>query len=124
MDAPTREDLQGAATGIARLQSTYDLKAADFINGYIMNTNFKANLSTNDAYHMGLSLYESKDYRNAHKWFLHVWQNMPKETQDIKQYAPEISARTLLKYMAFAMQKLGTKNCVNFVQNNKLLLFR
>lgn len=65
---PGDEDLSGAATALLRLQDVYNLDPHDLMNGLIRGEKVGEKLTAQDAFEVGKSAYNQRDYYHCLQW--------------------------------------------------------
>ncbi|XP_067632874.1 prolyl 4-hydroxylase subunit alpha-1-like [Eurosta solidaginis] len=69
MHLPDGKELQGAAKGLGRIQTMYNLSSNDLANGVINDLNYGTKLSAGDCFEIGANLFEAREYPLAIDWF-------------------------------------------------------
>lgn len=97
-ELPTERDLWDACEGIARIQSTYDLKVGDFINGNINGKQYNDSMSTADILSVGAYLFMKNRPSDAIQWLQEVPQRLQEELLIQPRHLPikEVDALRLL----------------------------
>nr|XP_036228686.1 prolyl 4-hydroxylase subunit alpha-2 [Bactrocera oleae] len=65
---PDISDLRAAAKGLGRLQIMYNLSTTDLADGIINGVNYGSELSVDECFEIGSSLFEVKEYPLAKEW--------------------------------------------------------
>merc|ERR1711892_90233 len=98
---PSDEDLNGAATGLMRLQDTYRLDTDSLSRGILNGQNYGPTLSAHDCFELGRQTYNNGDYYHTTIWM----------EQAMKLYHEEvektISKADILEYLAFSAYMSG-----------------
>ncbi|XP_039962641.1 prolyl 4-hydroxylase subunit alpha-1-like [Bactrocera tryoni] len=68
MSLPDISELRGAAKGLGRLQTMYNLKTPDLADGVINGVYYGSELSAYECFEIGSNLFEAKEYPLAKEW--------------------------------------------------------
>uniref|UniRef100_A0A069DMS4 procollagen-proline 4-dioxygenase n=1 Tax=Clytia hemisphaerica TaxID=252671 RepID=A0A069DMS4_9CNID len=98
---PAEEDMKGALNAVFRLQDTYDLPAADFIDGLGGDRAHK--LSVEEIFEIGFLCVGINDHYHAHQWLNEALNPFPVGIQQVG-FLDRIS---LLEYLAWSEYHLG-----------------
>uniref|UniRef100_A0A0A1WEX2 procollagen-proline 4-dioxygenase n=1 Tax=Zeugodacus cucurbitae TaxID=28588 RepID=A0A0A1WEX2_ZEUCU len=79
---PDVNELRGATKGLGRLQTMYNLSTADLAEGYINDIYYGSELSLNDCFEIGSSLFENMEYPLAKEWLQFVLKLMNDEKEN------------------------------------------
>ncbi|KAL5283706.1 hypothetical protein ACFFRR_006151 [Megaselia abdita] len=66
---PDLSDLEGAVNGVIRIQSFYNLKTKDLVNGVLQGQYFENSLSEKDCFEIAKSYFEMKQFKRSAEWF-------------------------------------------------------
>ncbi|RXN12292.1 prolyl 4-hydroxylase subunit alpha-1-like protein [Labeo rohita] len=86
LEIPQQEDLDGAASGLIRLQEIYKLYPEGITN--------EISLSADEAYHVGLVAYNEDKFQHAFLWFLY-------SLNTLTEYST-ITEEELLRFLIFS----------------------
>ncbi|VDK84324.1 unnamed protein product [Onchocerca ochengi] len=99
---PTEEDLLGAATGLLRLQDTYQMDTKDIADGKILNSQMSTiALTAEDCFGIGRAAYNKYDYYHTILWMQEARKRVEKEA------IPTVNLEDILEYLAFSLYKQG-----------------
>ncbi|KTF80421.1 hypothetical protein cypCar_00041580 [Cyprinus carpio] len=93
LEIPQPEDLNGAASGLIRLQEIYKL--------YPENIMMEMSLSADEAYHVGLVAYYEDKFQHAFLWFLYSLNTLTEYSTTNK--------KDLLHYLSFSAYRFGSQ---------------
>ncbi|CAD6992274.1 unnamed protein product [Ceratitis capitata] len=65
---PGTDELRGAAKGLGRLQTMYNLSSIDLADGVINDINYGSELSIRECFEIGCNLFEAKEFPLALSW--------------------------------------------------------
>ncbi|EDV53037.1 prolyl 4-hydroxylase subunit alpha-1 [Drosophila erecta] len=85
-ELPTQLDLWDACAGIVRIQSLYNLKIADFIDGCIHGKQYNVSMSAADMFSVGHHLAMKNVSSGAVQWLQEVPQRLQKELPSIPRH--------------------------------------
>uniref|UniRef100_A0A8C0Y0I2 procollagen-proline 4-dioxygenase n=1 Tax=Cyprinus carpio carpio TaxID=630221 RepID=A0A8C0Y0I2_CYPCA len=101
LEIPQPEDLNGAASGLIRLQEIYKL--------YPENIMMEMSLSADEAYHVGLVAYYEDKFQHAFLWFLYSFDTLTEYSTTNK--------KDLLHYLSFSANRFGSQHvAIHFCQ--------
>jgi prolyl 4-hydroxylase len=105
---PGREDVEGAASGLLRLQDTYKLSTAEVADGQIQGVKRAPSLTAGDCFQLGKIAYNQQDYYHTLMWMQEALDRHEREKRDLKDPA-QLSAdeSEILEHLAFAMFQQG-----------------
>ncbi|XP_059358633.1 prolyl 4-hydroxylase subunit alpha-2-like [Carassius carassius] len=89
---PQRENLNGAASGLIRLQEIYRLYPEDITS--------ETSLNADEAYHVGLVAYNEDKFQHAFLWFLHSLNRLTAYSSTMEE--------ELLHYFIFSAYDFGS----------------
>ncbi|XP_073705459.1 prolyl 4-hydroxylase subunit alpha-1-like [Garra rufa] len=92
LEIPELEDLDGAASGLIRLQEIYKL--------YPHNITNETSLNADEAYHVGWVAYEERKFQHAFLWFLYSLNKLSKSSMTTR--------KELLYYLDSSAYLLGS----------------
>nr|AAL08488.1 prolyl-4-hydroxylase alpha subunit-like protein [Onchocerca volvulus] len=99
---PTEEDLIGAATGLLRLQDTFQMDTKDIADGKISNSQMRTvALTAEDCLEIGRAAYNAYDYYHTILWMREALERLEKER------VPTANLEDILEYLAFSQYKQG-----------------
>uniref|UniRef100_A0A2K6VM80 procollagen-proline 4-dioxygenase n=1 Tax=Onchocerca volvulus TaxID=6282 RepID=A0A2K6VM80_ONCVO len=99
---PTEEDLLGAATGLLRLQDTYQMDTKDIADGKILNSQMcTVALTAGDCFEIGRVAYHKYDYYHTIMWMQEALERAEKET------ISTANIEDILEYLAISLYKQG-----------------
>jgi len=98
---PSDEDLNGAATGLMRLQDTYRLDTESLARGVIDGTYYGPELSAHDCFELGRQSYNNGDYFHTNVWMEQAMRMYHEEVEKT------ISRSDILEYLAFSAYMSG-----------------
>ncbi|XP_016096900.1 prolyl 4-hydroxylase subunit alpha-2-like [Sinocyclocheilus grahami] len=90
LEIPQPEDLDGAASGLIRLQEIYKLYPEDIMKD--------TSLNAEEAYHVGLVAYNESKFQHAFLWFLYI-------RNTFKNYSTN---KVLTNYLSFSAYRFGS----------------
>jgi prolyl 4-hydroxylase len=99
---PSKEDLDGAATALLRLQDTYNLDTNQIAEGKISGTARAKPLTAHDCFELGRISYNQADYYHTLMWMQEALDRLHREAQE-----PTIKEAEILEYLAFSMYQQG-----------------
>lgn len=98
---PSDEDLNGAATGLMRLQDTYRLDTESLAKGILNGKHYGPELTAHDCFELGRQSYNNGDYFHTNIWM----------EQAMRLYHDEmektIGRSDILEYLAFSAYMSG-----------------
>ena len=98
---PSDEDLNGAATGLMRLQDTYRLDSDSLSRGVLNGKYYGPALSAHDCFEIGRQNYNNGDYFHTNVW---MEQAMRLHYEEVEK---TISRSDILEYLAFSAYMSG-----------------
>ncbi|XP_065357425.1 prolyl 4-hydroxylase subunit alpha-2 [Calliphora vicina] len=120
----TDKDLEGAARGLSRLQSMYQLDTNEIAKGYLLNDKYSEDLTAHDCYIMAVGLYNSSEFLPASEWFLEALQQLDDVLRegevDPMDSFPFISYVDILEYLHVALFYAGNFKLARYM-NQQLL---
>lgn len=109
---PTREDVEGAARAVVRLQQTYNLDAASMINLHKRHATDNEGITLDEVYHIGRTAFSWGKMAITRQWMLLALEKYTNGTQEsgIRSYYPphgidyKIDIRDHLAYANFKVR--------------------
>jgi prolyl 4-hydroxylase len=98
---PSDEDLNGAATGLMRLQDTYRLDTNSLARGVLNGKYYGPALSAQDCFELGRQTYNNGDYFHTNIWMEQAMRLYHEEAEKT------ISRSDILEYLAFSAYMTG-----------------
>uniref|UniRef100_T1ILC5 procollagen-proline 4-dioxygenase n=1 Tax=Strigamia maritima TaxID=126957 RepID=T1ILC5_STRMM len=111
VEMPQKDDLQGAARGILRLQETYQLDASDLARGNISGIQSSIGLTTRDCIYLGKCSLKYELFDLAIEWYDHALHTSREET------IPSVNREKLTLYLKKAIKKSTAIMCQYFQHN-------
>lgn len=102
MKFPSKEDLDGAATALIRLQDTYKLDTHEIADGKISGTKRAKPLNAHDCFELGRVSYNQADYYHTLMWMQEALDRLHRETEN-----PSVNEADILEYLGFSMFQQG-----------------
>jgi len=110
---PEQDDLRGALAAIFRLQDTYNLSPAEFVEGM---GPYSHKLSPEELFEMGFLCTGIEDYYHARKWLKESYYRFPPNINQVGF----LNKASLLEYLAWSEYQLGYLE--NAIKYTKLVL--
>ncbi|PIK34088.1 putative prolyl 4-hydroxylase subunit alpha-1 [Apostichopus japonicus] len=109
---PGKEDIQGAAAALLRLQDTYRLETKDIADGTIEGVSqYRPVMSAEDVFEVGRAAYNDNDHYHSCLWLEEAFNRAIKEEKDDtrarRDKEKEIDIPTILDYLAYATYSQG-----------------
>ncbi|KAI4458947.1 prolyl 4-hydroxylase alpha subunit [Holotrichia oblita] len=98
---PSKEDLNGAAMGLTRLQHIYELDTSSLANGEINGVKYATELTAGDCFELGRQSYNNADYYHTQLWMTEADERLKREVNQT------VERSEILEYLAFSAFKLG-----------------
>lgn len=98
---PSDEDLNGAATGLMRLQDTYRLDTDSLARGVLNGKYYGPTLTGHDCFELGRQTYNNGDYFHTNVWMEQALRLYHEEVEKT------ISRSDILEYLAFSAYMSG-----------------
>lgn len=98
---PDQEDLHGAATGLMRLQDTYNLNTRDMADGILNGVNYDTKMTAHDCFEIGRIAYFEEDFYHTELWMQEALRRLSDEEHQ------SMSNVTVLEYLSFVSFKQG-----------------
>ncbi|XP_037723348.1 prolyl 4-hydroxylase subunit alpha-1-like [Drosophila subpulchrella] len=117
---PTQEDLQGATSGLLRLQKIYQLPTDQLAKGVLPGEKNQLNtsLSASDCFELGKNLCQIKEYSYGSEWLLEATKRLHGEPLDF--ISPNVSDVQILEQLSPAFNGLGNVKLAHKL-NNEIL---
>ncbi|KAI4458942.1 prolyl 4-hydroxylase alpha subunit [Holotrichia oblita] len=97
---PSKEDLNGAAMGLTRLQHIYKLDTSSLANGEINGVKYATELTAGDCFELGRQSYNNADYYHTQLWMTEADERLKREVNQT------VERSEILEYLAFSAFKL------------------
>jgi len=98
---PSDEDLNGAATGLMRLQDTYRLDTESLAKGILNGKYYGPELTAHDCFELGRQSYNNGDYFHTNIWMEQAMRLYHEEVEK------SIARSDILEYLAFSAYMSG-----------------
>lgn len=97
---PSQDDLRGALAAVFRIQDTYDISPAMFINGLDKQSHI---LTMEEIFEIGFLCVGVGDYYHSQKWFKEALYRFPPEVNQVGF----LDRLSLIEYLAWSEYQLG-----------------